>query len=135
MLLIAGCSTAPKSETNATGHAVASSYVIAEQAYAKYDSMLVWLDNRYEELRLARAEAYRAKSGVVRDSLLRLNDEQCATFSDMLHHTDSSWRATARTLLEYGDGSFTHLCNCCGTDSAALCARIRAKTGAGHAAD
>lgn len=126
VLLLAACGTAPTSDNATDTESVALPYSSPEEAGIAFEAMYTALDDDYETLHARRITAYAHHEGSLRDSLLRISDEECAAFEERMREADSLWQATARHYYDLGDGSFTRLCDSRDLDSAQEARRMRA---------
>lgn len=126
VLLLAACGTAPTSDNATDTESVALPYSSPEEAGIAFEAMYTALDAEYETLHARRTTAYAHREGSLRDSLLRISDEECAAFEVRMREADSLWHATARHYYNLGDGSFTRLCDSRDLDSAQEARRMRA---------
>lgn len=126
VLLLAACGTAPTSDNATDTESVALPYSSPEEAGIAFETMYTALDDEYNMLHARRTTAYAHREGSLRDSLLRISDEECAAFEERLSEADSLWHATARHYYDLGDGSFTRLCDSRDLDSVQEARRMRA---------
>ena len=101
-------------------------YSSPEQAGIAFEAMYTALDDEYDMLHARRTTAYAHREGSLRDSLLRISDEECSSFEVRMREADSLWHATARHYYNPGDGSFPRLCDRRDLASAQEARRMRA---------